>query len=541
MLADSNDQTLMEVREAFCLVQSWLFFGYIHEAFRILGLPLTQSEFLDPARKDVSTRMLKTYFARIRNRRSHPAEAKLAEFHKNLLFVLAKHHEREQQIHTTTARSDGWIIQPLFLLSELNISIVSVAEEFKMLLRDSPVKPTTGDSIRPISRTHDAIDIRNLFPSVGWCEDMATRIIRTYTFETSYYLYMLGPPRSEFHHGNCINQVCHRSIIDESNYVICHENLTDSECGTCTQTLSRALPLLASTLTSDSLIRSLLRPGDTRHMPGKPPIVVKSNPAPMLDLRAWGPSASELEDILLHDDKFPVIVIESNPRSTKALKFRVVAHDSPECFGYVAFSHVWSHGRDNPSSNSLPLCQLVRLARLASRVLQNKKGYGAFWIDTLCVPATSPWARKKAILQMREVYTKAESTIVIVETLERSTRSASSLETLGMLTLLGWTTRFWTVRESVLSRRVQVLFDQDELVDLKSTIRSASYLQYSAVITDYQLHGGIARLSGDLGLYIGCLRPSFISLHDRQRATEARTARQRKPRKFHNSFPPSPN
>jgi hypothetical protein len=160
-----------------------------------------------------------------------------------------------------------------------------------------------------------------------------------------------------------------------------------------------------------------------------------------MNLSSWGPSVSDLDDILRLDDKFPVVIVLSHPESTEGLKLRVVAHDSPECSGYIAFSHVWSHGRGNPSINRMPLCQLVRLARLASQGRETTKRYGAFWIDTLCVPVTSKWARKKAILQMREVYSKAESTIVIDENLERSFRYTDSMETFGMLTLSDWMTR----------------------------------------------------------------------------------------------------
>jgi hypothetical protein len=291
MLANEKDQVLWEVRQAFCHLQSWLFFGYIHQAFRILGVPVTQSDFLDPSPKYVSTHKLKTCLARAQKSRSRPAEAELAGLLTDALFILTKYRDHSELGDPMTTRSDGWFIQLLFLSSELNISILALAEEFKMLLRDSIIKPTTGDSIWPTSRTHNGIDMRRFFLSAGWCEDMATRIMRTYSFETSYYLYMLGPPSSHFHHGNCVENVCRRSIIDEKSYVVCHESLTDDgKCDACAQ-ISRENPLLEmsntpwdprtfdpASWTQESFLRSTLGLGDTLLMPNQPPFIGTSVP-----------------------------------------------------------------------------------------------------------------------------------------------------------------------------------------------------------------------------------------------------------------------
>jgi hypothetical protein len=113
---------------------------------------------------------------------------------------------------------------------------------------------------------------------------------------------------------------------------------------------------------------------------------------------------------------------------------------------------------------------------------------------------------KKAILQMRELYSKAESTIVIDENLERSSRYTDGMEILGVLTLSDWMTRLWTVQESVLSRRVQLLFGHDKLLDFGDGIRTAAASYDSALTADFHLHGGVSRLYDDLAMYIGCLR-----------------------------------
>lgn len=198
--------------------------------------------------------------------------------------------------------------------------------------------------------------------------------------------------------------------------------------------------------------------------------------------------------------------MKSQPTSKEVLRLQVVAHDSVEGTEHISFSHVWSHIRGNPSGNRLPLCQLARLASLAARGREAANGYCAFWIDTLCVPVSPKWARKKAILQMREVYSKAESTIVLDENLECSTRDPSNMEVFGSLTLSDWTTRLWTVQESMLSRRVRLLFGQDTLIDFDDLIRTEVACRAMAFAMDNQLHGRYYRLQQDLGFYLSSLR-----------------------------------
>jgi hypothetical protein len=62
------------------------------------------------------------------------------------------------------------------------------------------------------------------------------------------------------------------------------------------------------------------------------------------------------------------------------------------------------------------------------------------------------------------------------------------------------------VEESVLSRRVQLLFGHDTLLDFGDIIRTGAASHHSALTANFHLSDGVSRLYGDLAIYIGCLR-----------------------------------
>jgi hypothetical protein len=90
----------------------------------------------------------------------------------------------------------------------------------------------------------------------------------------------------------------------------------------------------------------------------------------------------------------------------------------------------------------------------------------------LCVPIKPLKARKKAIILMRKVYSKAFATIVLDEALENSHSHRTAIERLAVFHTVDWTSRLWTVQEFALSSTTLVVYG-GELVDLENTIRSA--------------------------------------------------------------------
>jgi hypothetical protein len=82
---------------------------------------------------------------------------------------------------------------------------------------------------------------------------------------------------------------------------------------------------------------------------------------------------------------------------------------------YVAISHVWSHGLCNPSRNSLPHCQMLRLFRLIRQV---GNANSILWIDTISVPV-EPRSKQLAVDLMRGVYRESTKKLVLDRYLQR--------------------------------------------------------------------------------------------------------------------------
>ena len=186
-----------------------------------------------------------------------------------------------------------------------------------------------------------------------------------------------------------------------------------------------------------------------------------------------GISSDDLGEIL-HSGSFPVIQV-SHSESPDGVE----AHTIPYVEGdrFVAISHVWSDGLGNVKSNSLPQCQLLRLQNIISRlsgpstnaveILAGAR-HTSFWIDTLCVPRSRS-LKKLALLQMKEVYSRAETVLVLDSDLESSHYNNCPLEAVVRIYCCGWMTRLWTLEEGILARNLRFQF-RDCAIDLNSLI-----------------------------------------------------------------------
>lgn len=80
---------------------------------------------------------------------------------------------------------------------------------------------------------------------------------------------------------------------------------------------------------------------------------------------------------------------------------------------YVAISHVWSDGLENPNANALLTCQVKQIFRLVNNLYCTSRESIAFCIDTLCCPVELSSARARAIILMRETYQSANKVLVL--------------------------------------------------------------------------------------------------------------------------------
>ncbi len=138
---------------------------------------------------------------------------------------------------------------------------------------------------------------------------------------------------------------------------------------------------------------------------------------------------------------------------------------------FVAIPHIWSDGIGNPLRNSIPKCQLRRVARCVSDSYGTNQNPIAFWIDTICCPTKPLAARNQALKSMRDVYLAADKVCVLDSDLsQRRLADLSNPETIVLAFLSAWRRRLWTLQEGALAR--QLLFEfADGLLDFDKSYR----------------------------------------------------------------------
>ena len=120
---------------------------------------------------------------------------------------------------------------------------------------------------------------------------------------------------------------------------------------------------------------------------------------------------------------------------------------------YVAISHVWSDGRGNLGSNTLPTCQMLHVHSKVSKLYSNVSEPILFWIDTICVPAAGE-GRRVAIGRMRKTYENAEKVLVLDAELESASMRTFPEEILMRIMCSGWMRRLWTLQEGMLAQQL---------------------------------------------------------------------------------------
>ena len=151
---------------------------------------------------------------------------------------------------------------------------------------------------------------------------------------------------------------------------------------------------------------------------------------------------------------------------------------------YVVFSHVWSDGFGNSSSNRLNKCVLNYFMQLFGRLpgepqpgnvyagrrdLPNQSP--PFWIDTMTIPVKrddNADSIKKAIHSMHDVYFFAKHTIVLdLSLMSKSTSKEQFLDLAMSVTVSNWMRRLWTLQEAYLSKQIWFALEKSRLYSLQ--------------------------------------------------------------------------
>ncbi|SPO00292.1 uncharacterized protein DNG_03137 [Cephalotrichum gorgonifer] len=169
-----------------------------------------------------------------------------------------------------------------------------------------------------------------------------------------------------------------------------------------------------------------------------------------------GPDIHSITE-LLGQSSIPVIRINKGEGADNPVSISVLDGSSVE---FVAFSHVWADGLGSTSEVGLPICQLRRLADMASNLVED----GAFWIDGLCVPEESD-LRNLAIKMMADTYRRAKAVLVLdsgISTISTTDRTEIMLR----VCISRWMRRLWTFQEAVLAKELYFkLADRVVLID----------------------------------------------------------------------------
>lgn len=234
------------------------------------------------------------------------------------------------------------------------------------------------------------------------------------------------------------------------------------------------------------------------------------------DCEMIGPSGGDVYNILRkandedEHERFPIFSITKS-KDGKPEKTKIVAsswHKDKPLFATI--SHVWSDGMGNKTCNAVYTCQaefIGRLLKKASQKTQNVTGNGDiewFWLDTLGIPVRPNHAlqmndsnsslveegqrysvqnllepvpqdfdrlKKKAIRQIRSVFSEARHAIIIDRGLYNSTESGPPSAVIMKIFVSGWMQRLWTLQEAYLSKRLWVTFRHSDIPDTEAGIR----------------------------------------------------------------------
>jgi hypothetical protein len=203
-----------------------------------------------------------------------------------------------------------------------------------------------------------------------------------------------------------------------------------------------------------------------------------------------GPNVQEVVQIL-DDEQIPAFVVRKRASSKSGHGLFIDVVRAKDTSGYAAISHVWADGLGNPSSNQLPTCQILRLARLVCALTGREAQ--PFWIDTFGIPRNLE-QRKKALAVMEQTYRLAEKVLVLDGALQQTpmyrnienelagveaeaageTRTGVALELLLRIVCCAWTSRLWTLPEGMLGPELHFQFLEGtvELGDLVAQLRT---------------------------------------------------------------------
>ena len=396
-----NDPPNSPIKSSGALLQTWLYFGVLHDVLLIGGLHFNMQDFVHSVNGEqaVTSLPLRGYLdqlaqnaGRLPSEECQRRQERVRNCLKTVFGFLELHWEASYSFNR-------WQISS-FLSLDVTMSIVILGETIKHAL--SYIWPVKSDAspLRQVWTRRTQNPLRNRLLERGWCPNEAVLLFSGLDCSGLHLASLLKRPFAQtLSHAKCSNDECVALQTSESDYTTVHADQCPEE-SSC-----------AKVSIDQSKLSSILGTGG-----------------------------------------IPVIYIPIAPDDGSPPKVRLLDYNSNKV-EYIAFSHVWAHGLGNPKENSLPLCQILRLKNLSAVSAGRRFRQPAFWIDTLCIPVAPEYKsfRKLAITRLATTFRDSWRVLVLDADLQRTSKNCSRTELATRIMASGWMRRLWTLQEAVMS------------------------------------------------------------------------------------------
>jgi hypothetical protein len=441
-------------------LQDWLFFGTLTEVFKVVGVHIRQKDFIRDAdrKRIITTASLESYLHQWLSREHEILpEASRIERCRAINSILT---DATRVCSVFDHVQASFPAMDIFLsISILCLTLMSVWQ--KVYYQSISIEPSDHQIFGLQSRF-----LRDKFLGAGWCVNKIDSICGSWPLTLQYYTYQLGPPRSTKNHKSCHRSQCVVNHVNSRTYTTKHLNHPYCSCVFVLAWIRHLTLSYVKLIVSSSPDRMIPRSLDWA-------MAIPPSSPDMFQDGHWQMPAKELTKIV---ENGGILLIAFQHPSLDPYDSRpIVTEYNPGC-SYFAISHVWADGLGNPRRNSLPLCQLlalrIRLFKLLEMYWTTSRSprFVAFWIDTLCVPLEPKSVRKKAIMNMHDIYSKSQAVLVLDDGLMQQPCPTDTLEILVRVQTSDWSRRLWTYQEAAFAPRIHFQFrdtPSKDIVDLR--------------------------------------------------------------------------
>lgn len=400
-------------------LQSWLFFALLSG---FLGEEIDAHDFAYENSKFISTGSLPNRLLQWKDmveKESQDQKTDRAYFADRAL------NDASRFVSTWYREDDSWKVNRNLWLSFAILGETLTRARLKVLPPESEGWQSLDDR-----QWGESMIIKNKMQSMGWCPSIIHRVQRSGgNLSGLYVICCLESPSTN--HNSCSKQKCMAHSKADTKFPLhtneCKERTRDDPGYSCP-------PFLR---VEGHKIGRILEEGNI-------PLVY-------------------LDHKLVHDGGKPIRkeTIEVRAYRSEKVEPRTPDRHRPR---YIAISHVWSDGLGNGDDNALPLCQFLDLQDMVNKLDENedKNPNTPFWLDTLCIPTSSPH-KEKGIRRMSLVYEHSNKVLVLDKDLWDFGQQ-NGLEPLIRINLSKWMTRLWTLQEGSLSKNLFFRFRDGTLL-----------------------------------------------------------------------------